>query len=294
MPKLSPRKDSFADFQRAIAGTLMRPLGAGDTMRPDAAQVAEKFVRPNDRLTAFERLQIYNQQYWWRLLGAFREDFRGVRAVVGERKFERLAVAYLESCGSQSWSLRDLGQFMERFLIEHPELVAPHAALALDVARVEWARVRAFDGEEKPRVDPQKLQRIAPERLRFGIQPCVSLLVLSHPVDQLLGKLRLREVETGSASNAVTAKRRRGPLRLSARASEKPIHLAVHRLDFAVYYKRLEPAAYRLLLALREGATLADACGGAFENVAENDDAAAARVQAWFAQWMRFGWLCAR
>ena len=29
-----------------------------------ARAVAEKFIRPNDRLTSFERLQIYNQQYW--------------------------------------------------------------------------------------------------------------------------------------------------------------------------------------------------------------------------------------
>ncbi len=37
--------------------------------------VAESFIAPNSRLTAFERLEIYNRQYWFRVLGALAEDF---------------------------------------------------------------------------------------------------------------------------------------------------------------------------------------------------------------------------
>ena len=110
-----PAGPSLAEFQRAIAGTLFRPLMPDDGMQSTGATVAERFVKPNDRLTAFERLQIYNQQYWWRLLGAFGEDFRGLRAVLGERKFDKLAVAYVESCGSHSWTLRNLGSQLVPF-----------------------------------------------------------------------------------------------------------------------------------------------------------------------------------
>jgi len=28
------------------------------------AEEAESFIKPNDRLTSFERLEIYNRQYW--------------------------------------------------------------------------------------------------------------------------------------------------------------------------------------------------------------------------------------
>jgi hypothetical protein len=291
MPAPSRHNGALATLQRAIAGTLMRPMAPGECMQAASAKTAARFVKPNDRLTAFERLQIYNQQYWWRILGSFREDFRGLRAVLGERKFERLAVAYIEACGSTSWSLRDLGQHLETFLRAHPDLTAPHTPLALDVARVEWARVVAFDGPELPPIDPAKLQRRAPERLRFRLQPYLTLLTLAHPVDKLLGRLRARSLETGSVSNAVTAGRRRGPVRITARASAEPIHLAVHRIEFSVYYKRLEPAGFRLLTALRDGATLADACAAAFDKPPVD---AAVRIQSWFAAWTRFGWLCAR
>ena len=93
--------------------------------------VAAEFIKPNDRLTSFERLQIYNQQYWWRLLANFADDFRGLRAVLGERKFDRVAVAYLEAWPSRSWTLRNLGSHLAEFLAARPELTAPHSALAL-------------------------------------------------------------------------------------------------------------------------------------------------------------------
>ena len=296
MAARSPLKTapSLLEIQRAIAGTLMRPLAAGERMRRDATEVANRLIKPNDRLTSFERLQIYNQQYWWRLMASIQEDFRGLMAVLGERKFERLAVAYLEQCGSTSWNLRDLGEGMGDFVREHPELVAPHGALAGEMIRVEWARVLAFDGPEKPPLDPKKLGA-APERLRLGLQPYITLLELQFPIDDLLGRLRKRNTETGSVSNAVSAAAsRRRPIRLSARPGKAPVFLAVHRVDLGVYYKRLEPGAYRLLQGLRSGATLADACGMAFEGSSEAPERAAEKIQTWFATWMRFGWLVRR
>ena len=73
-----------------------------------------------------------------------------------------------------------------------------------------------------------------------------------------------------------------------------PLHLAVHRHELAVYYKRLDPAAYRLLVALRDGETLDAACAQALEGAQELPEQSAAKVQAWFANWMRLGWLCVR
>ena len=66
-------------------------------MRKEAAA----FIRPNDRLTSFERLEIYNRQYWWRVLASLGEDFPGLRAVLGERRFDAMSKAYLSDCPSQ-------------------------------------------------------------------------------------------------------------------------------------------------------------------------------------------------
>ena len=294
MLKPSPRKPRLADLQRAMAQAIMRPLTPGEGMQRANAETANAIIKPNDRLASFDRLQIYNQQYWWRLLGNFGDDFPGLRAVIGARKFDRLATAYLESCPSMSWSLRDLGEKLECFLVEHPEFVAPHEKLAGEMVRVEWARIVAFDGPERPRLDPARIAKIAPEKLKIGVQPYVSLLELWHPIDDLLGSLKESVIETGSVSNAVAATRTRRRKRLQARPRKAPLHLAVHRHELAVYYKRLEPAAYCLLTALRDGETLDAACAGALAGAKELPEQSAAKVQAWFANWMRLGWLCVR
>ena len=282
--------EGLENFQRAIAGALFRPLMPDEKMQPAGAAVAERFIKPNNRLTSFERLQIYNQQYWWRLLGSFGEDFRGLRAVLGEKKFDRLAVAYLEACGSTSWNLRNIGQHLVSFLEKHPRLTHPHTALALDVARVEWARVLAFDDPEKPALTPAQIARMPPDHLRLGLQPYLVLLELSHPIDEMMSKLKRTEIAAGS--NAVAAVHTQRRARLLVRPSPTPIHLAVHRVRCSVYYKRLDPEAYRLLLALRAGAPLEEACATAFAGSKELPGQSAARIREWFARWMEFGWFC--
>lgn len=283
-------RESLLTLQRAITGELRRPLMRDDGMSPAATGVAMRFIKPNDRLTSFERLQIYNQQYWWRLLGAFQEDFRGVRAVLGEKKFERLAVAYLESFPSRSWTLRNLGSKLVAFLEASPQLTAPYSALVLDVARVEWARIVAFDGPEKPVITPERIATLSPNKLRLGLQPHITLLELAYPIDELMRKLKRTELTV--VSNAVAASRTNRRNRVTVRRSRKPIHLAVHRVNFSVFYKRLDPEAHRLLSALQVGVTLNNACAEAFADSPEAPEQSAARIQEWFARWMEFGWFC--
>ncbi len=287
--KDSAATESLAAIQSAVTRELMRPLGRGDRMDRAATQTAQALIRPTPRLTALERLQIYSQQYWWRLLGNFSEDFRGLRAVLGERKFNHLATAYIQHHGSTSWNLRDLGQHIEPFLLGHPELTAPNTQLALDMARVEWARVEAFDGPSMPTLNPQKIAHIPPDRLKLQLQPYITLLSLEYPIDDLLGRLKRREIQTDSLSNAVSGQQTRRRLRLSARPD--PIHLAVHRVDYLVYYKRLDADAYRLLKAIAGGASLESACETAMHSSTELPESFAAKVQAWFANWMSLGWL---
>ena len=74
---------SLAELQREMAAAVMMPLTADEDMRAKAAdgrpmsQVAASFIAPNSRLTPFERLEIYNRQYWFRVLGCAGGGFSG-------------------------------------------------------------------------------------------------------------------------------------------------------------------------------------------------------------------------
>ena len=118
-----------------MAAAVFRPLNARDGMQSrwtdgrSTRSVAEQFIKPNDRLSSFERLEIYNRVYWFRVLDCLYEDYPGLRGIVGEKKFMKLATAYLAKYPSESFTLRNLGQRLEKFLREEPHWIAPNEEL---------------------------------------------------------------------------------------------------------------------------------------------------------------------
>src|SRR5215470_18168374 len=150
-------------LQRRMARAVMAPLTRKERMRRLAvdgrpmAQVAAQIIKPNDRLTSFERLEIYNRQYWFRVLDGFSEDFPGLRAVLGDRRFEAVAKAYLTDCPSRSFTMRDLGSRLEAWLRKHPQYAGRRLQLALDMVRLEWAEIEAFDSATLPPLTAESL-----------------------------------------------------------------------------------------------------------------------------------------
>jgi hypothetical protein len=282
-------------IQRKMFDAVRQPLTTGEGMRQrtrdgkSLRSIANEIIKPNDRLTSFERLEIYNRQYWFRILSGLAEDFPGLRAIIGERCFEKLAVAYLLDCPSRSFTLRNLGSRLEDWLRAHPEHIATFEQIALDMVRLEWAEIEAFDEAANPALSKTELSGLGPNS-KFELQPHVRLLDLSYPVDNLLIRVRSEQEEVDIVSNAVTER-----LRPSARRRRLPkperIFLAVHRADNSVYFKRIDQEAYEILCALRDGKNLSDAV----ETVDWSNrppEEASTEVQQWFAYWSAQGWFC--
>src|SRR5882757_3700564 len=151
MKKASPStsrhgEKSLAHIQRLMLAAVRRPLTEEEDMQDtwtdgrDTGEIAQTFIKPNDRLTSFDRLEIYNQQYWWRLLSNIQDDQVGLRALLGETKFDAFATAYLQAHPSRSWSLRDLSSRLADFIVHEPQWTAPRTLAARDLARFEWAQ----------------------------------------------------------------------------------------------------------------------------------------------------------
>jgi len=306
LPKPPPRKIAsrrdLKELQRLMAQAVFRPLTKENKMQRTWSdgrsmdEVADSFIKPNDRLTSFDRLEIYNRQYWFRVLDCFYDDYPGLRAVLGERKFDRLARAYLTKNPSISYTLRNLGSRLEKFLRDEPTWAGPRLELALDMARFEWAQIVAFDGEARPALTPEELQTVQPSRLRLGLQPYLTFLELHHAVDDFSIALKRQNALRNEASNAFDSapKAKKDSAVPLPRREKRPLHIAVQRYKNGLYYKSLEPEAYRLLLALQSGATLTQACDRALKSAVEDGRDWPALIQGWFANWSALGWFCAR
>jgi hypothetical protein len=294
-PRHAPRKlATTADvvkLQRLMTHLLVRPLTEADGLQPQwidgrpTAEVAAEFIKSNDRLTSFERLQLYNRMYWFRLLDVMHDDNPGLRALLGERKFTRLIEAYLAKYPSRSFTLRNLGSRLAQFIGEQPRLTAPHPALARAVARFEWAQTVAFDGGSIPVLTAADLRRTPPARLKIALQPYLSLLAPDWPVDDYVIAVKRRDALRGEASNAVDSARVVQRSRKMARPRRGRIYLAVHRYHNRLFYKRLERPAFLILQALAAGRPLASAVTAGGRGVRPE------QVSGWFATWMELGWL---
>src|SRR5260370_7452712 len=82
-----------------------------------------------------------------------------------------MSKAYLTDCPSQSFSQRDLGSRLEGWLRRHPSWGGSRQALAVDMARLEWADIEAFDGKAEPSLLPEDIPQTSGRHLRLRPHP---------------------------------------------------------------------------------------------------------------------------
>lgn len=128
-------------------------------------------------------LGIYRNAYAIRLVKILRGDFGRLHRLVGDATFDRIAEDYLAARPSTSFSVRWVGAGLADFLATHetrrrnPELV--------QLARLEWAQIMAFDAADAPLLRRDDLASVAPAdwpNLVFVPHASVQVLAISPDV----------------------------------------------------------------------------------------------------------------
>jgi hypothetical protein len=287
---------NLLELQRRMAEDVTRPLTPDFQMQPSTSEgkstqeLANTYIKPNDRLSSFDRLEIYNRQYWFRVIGAVSEDFPAIAAILGPKKFDTMVLAYLRENPSTSFTLRNLGSKLPKWLESHPEFYPRRHSLLLDVARLEWAYVEAFDGADLSPLTAADFGDLGAAS-QLSLQPYLQLLDLRYPVDELVLAVHRQTAPSDIMSNAVTERKQARRTRLPAMRRSQ-IHLAVHRYNNSVYYRRIDPEAFRLLSALQSGTLLGPALDVAFSESSLAPEDQAAKIQEYFAHASELGWFC--
>jgi hypothetical protein len=282
-------------IQRAMFHAVRQPLTPSEGMRPKALdgvslrETANSIIKPNDRLTSFERLEIYNRQYWFRLISSMCDDFEGLRSLLGDKQFHKLVIAYLIDHPSTLFTLRNLGSHLEAWLRAHPEyIVGIPELLAFSMVQLEWAEIDVFDSAANTPVSAADLLRMGHDPL-LKLQPYIRLLELSAPVHDLLLELREQRrerVKNGEDDNAPVRK-------LPKKSLPKPqkTYLVVHRLENSVYFKDVAPEAFAMLSAFQRECAVSEAIE-APDWSGHSEEEIGAAVRDHFANWASLGWFC--
>jgi hypothetical protein len=275
---------ALLEFQRTLARAVMQPLSSRDNMKR-GAEDGVALVKPNSRLSSFERLEIYNRSYWSRVLDAFSEDFPGVRALLGAKRFDRLRRSYLADCPSESFTMRDLGKKLAAWMERNPELVGANYAIAQEMARLEWAQIESFDAAEYERLSPAEVAALSPNSW-LRLQPHLQWMEAGHEVDRLLLQVREAAKDNGGMPRTISAKR------IARAKCADTVYLAIHRFELVVHYKRLDAEMFRLLNALAERTAIAEAIEMAYAHSTLPPEACAQHVQQTFTLFASLGWFC--
>lgn len=243
-------------------------LAAMDDAEPRLASLLGEIVVGDERLPAAQRLDVYANMYFYRLLDSIREDYPAVLAVIGEEEFHNLITDYLLAHPSTHWSLRYAGQHLPRFLQGH-RLGRERRWLA-PLAELEWSILDAFDAADSRLIDAADLEALSPEdwaEIRFVATPSVRLLELGWQVDDVWDRAQRGEPpgEAGAAASA----------------------LLVWRQNLRVYHRPLEELERDCLRLLLRGEPFADWCEHAAGLV--GDEQAAEAVVGVLQRWLADG-----
>lgn len=183
---------SLKEIQEWFASIITRPIDDNSCMMSLSPQgqpmemEAARYIVPSPTLRPAQRIQLYNQQYWWRLLDVLHENFPLLTRLFGYYEFNKsIGFPYIVKYPSKTWTLNLLGDTLGKWLEE--EYKGDDRQLLKSVWELDWAYNIAFFAEKK---EPLNLEKVDLQRLMeypLLLQPYIFLFEF----DQDLAKLRL-------------------------------------------------------------------------------------------------------
>lgn len=240
------------------------------TSAPEAGTPAG-LVRGDERLDAAARVGVYANMYAVRLRDVLADDFPKLHAVLGDERFDTLAARYVRARPPAHPSLRYLGTRLAAFLVSD-ELGREQPWLA-DLARLEWARVDAFDAADADALALAALAALPAERwpgLVLQLVPAARFVELTFAVDDAWAAIEANSTPVLPPHAAVRT-------------------VVVWRRDLAVIHRTVDDAEALALKLVAGGVRFANVCERLGEGL--DTEAAAARAFTCVSRWATAGLL---
>jgi len=270
---------SLHDLQRWVQTVTTHP----DGVRKGAKKMAtlrgalrgrqiQQIVERSQQLTAAERVSIYADMYFIRLIDCLRNDYPVLLKILGDEHFEALCRSYLVKCPPRHYSMNHLGAEFPNFLKRTKERIA-HRAILYEIAAVERAIEEVFDAREETPLSVDELLSIKPRQwlaMRLKCSEALQLFRCDYPVNTVI-----ESIKTGKAPSF---------------PKRSPSCLAVYRNDYTVWRLDLDEWKYSLLTSLKKGLELGAAIERSLKHFDSRDSDAADKVKSWFEFAAQRGW----
>lgn len=279
-------------LQRWMQSVITHPLGieAGIDSAEAQAEIVtnvdeiEDVVARSKSLGSVDRLAVYGNAYYSRLIDCMRELFPATAYAVGEEAFDGFVFEYLQHHPPQSYTLEHLAdQFVSFLEVTRPDedeedaSAATWADLIIDLARLEWTIDKVFDGpgvEDQSPLSQEQLQAIPPEawpQAALTVAPCLRLLSFRYAVNDFY--TAFRQDNEPELPDAIAT------------------FVAISRRDYIVRRFELSQPQHALLSEIVAGASVENAIAAAASFFAGGGEEAqlAEGLRRWFREWTAEG-----
>jgi hypothetical protein len=276
--------------QKWFASIITRPLMEGSRLNPTSPKgesmdkEASKYISPSPALRPAQRIELYNQQYWWRLLSVMQENFPFLTRLFGYHDFNQtISIPYLVKYPSSHWSLNMLGERLEKWIKE--DYHADDKDLISIAASLDWGYCSSFSARSAPPVNLESLP-VAGNidsllTAKLYLQPHIRLYHFTGDYLNLRYEMLKESVEHWVDNDFPPLER------------EQKNYFSVlyrnHQTNLA--WKTVSEAEYMLLNQFSKGTSIDECCNWLGRQKKTAYKKADENIQAWFKEWVERHWL---
>lgn len=283
-------RDELGKLQQWMLSVITHPDGVVEGARSAEAQQQiavlpdelEQVIQRSRHQTSIERLAVYANAYYARLLECLEEEFPALRYALGEEIFQAFAFEYLQHYPPGSYTLAKLAANFPRFLRETRPVDdaqntgAPNwSDFLIDLATLERTYSEVFDSpgaEGCSTLWAEELSSIAPERwsdTRLLTVACLRLLELQFPVHEF----------------AAAVKHGQDPVVPPPCAT----YLVVSRRNYVVHPRAVSRLEFDMLEGLCAGRSIGEVVALAAESTDSTIEQLSIQLRDWFQRWSADG-----
>lgn len=279
---------SLQSTQEWFAKVITTPLQEDDSIRPYSpngfliAEEAARYIAPSPTLDPHQRIQIYNQQYWWRLLNTLHTNFPLTVRLFGYQAFnETIGIPYLTCYPPNHWSLILLGERLPQWIDKHYHEL--DRTLIQNAVDLDWAFTASFMAPQCPPLDLNMLIKEDPNHLltcTFYLQPHIHLFKWDYDLFAFRDKFLKEDVSYWVEHP------------FPALPKDKIYHFALYRTLTNIHaWIGISEAEHFLLQLFKNGSTIEEACDKIESQESALYDEVATHLEKWIQTWTRLGWL---
>lgn len=276
------------EVQLWFASIITRPIDCNSQMMPisptgNSMKVeASQYITPSPTLRPAQRIELYNQQYWWRLLSALHDSFPLVTRLFGYSDFNHtIGFPYLVAHPPSHWSLNALGDFLPQWLEQHYE--ASDKKLVYDAALLDWAYNKNFVVKQLQPLQAEgsdndnAIQELYSTTL--SLQPSIELLYFDYELFSYRQEFLKEEPEFWIDN----------PFPL---LEKKPLWSVLYRSsDNNIYWQEVSKGEYLLLQRFKDGTSIEELCEWLEDQPEELTAEASEQLHVWLQRWISQQWL---